>query len=114
MHYDLDLLDTLRSDLAALTALHAPAGSERPVIARLRALFRPLTDTVEIDPLENLTASRAGPPDAPHLVVSAHADEIGGVVARIEPDGFLRLAPWVVSSPACWRGALGGSPTIRA
>src|SRR2546423_9436913 len=30
-----DLLDALRTDLAELTALHAPSGAEQPVIARL-------------------------------------------------------------------------------
>ena len=69
MYYHPDLLDALRSDLAELTALHAPSGAEQPVMARLRDLFRPLTDTVEIDHMGNLTATCAGPPDAPHLVV---------------------------------------------
>lgn len=93
MHYDQAEFDALRSDLAALTALHAPAGAEQPVIARLRDLFLPLTDAVEVDHMGNLTATRFGSPDAPHVVVSAHADEIGAAVASIEPEGFLRLAP---------------------
>src|SRR6266487_4112786 len=42
MQQDADLLDTLRADLAELTALHAPSGSEQPVIACLRDLFAPL------------------------------------------------------------------------
>lgn len=126
MYYPPDLLDALRSDLAALTALHAPSGAEQPVIARLRDLFRPLTDRVEIDHMGNLTATRVGPPDAPHLVVSAHADEIGAAVASIEPDGFLRLAPlggvqprllegravWVVGYPGVI-GARSGHLTAR-
>ena len=126
MHTPPNLLDALRSDLAALTALHAPPGAEQPVIARLCDLFRPLTDTVEIDHMGNLTATRSGPPDAPHLVVSAHADEIGAVVASIEPDGFLRLAPlggvqprllegravWVAGHPGVI-GARSGHLTAR-
>ena len=90
--FDHDLITTLRADLAELTALHAPSGAEQPVIARLRDKFTPLVDHVHIDHMGNLTATREGPPDTPHIVVSAHADEIGAIVASIEPDGFLRLA----------------------
>jgi putative aminopeptidase FrvX len=93
MQQDSDVLDALRTDLAELVALHAPSGSEQPVIARLHGLFTPLVDTVMIDHMGNLTATREGPQGAPHVVVSAHADEIGAMVARIEPDGFLRLLP---------------------
>ncbi|HEY7358224.1 MAG TPA: M20/M25/M40 family metallo-hydrolase [Ktedonobacterales bacterium] len=115
MQHDPDLLDALRSDLAALTALHAPSGAEQPVIARLRDLFRSLTDAVEVDHMGNLTATRVGRPDAPHLVVSAHADEIGAAVAGIEPDGFLRLAalggvqPRLLEGRAVW---VAGHPGV--
>ncbi|MBV9230971.1 MAG: M42 family metallopeptidase [Chloroflexi bacterium] len=93
MQRDHSVIDALRADLAELTALHAPSGSEQPVIARLRDLFTPLVDTVSVDHMGNLTALREGPPGAPHVVVAAHADEIGAMVASIEPDGFLRLLP---------------------
>lgn len=93
MYDDPELLTALQTDLAALTALHAPSGCEQPVIARLRELFTPYVDTVAVDHMGNLTATRNGLPDAPHVVVSAHADEIGALVASIEPDGFLRLLP---------------------
>ena len=93
MRQDRDVLDALQADLAELTALQAPSGSEQPVIARLRDLFTPLVDTVTVDHMGNLTATREGSQGAPHVVVSAHADEIGALVARIEPEGFLRLLP---------------------
>src|SRR6266480_3718443 len=93
MRQDRDVIDTLQADLAELTALQAPSGSEQPVIARLRDLFTPLVDTVTVDHMGNLTATREGPQAAPHVVGSAHADEIGALVARIEPEGFLRLLP---------------------
>lgn len=89
MQPDIDLLDTLQTDLAELTALHAPSGAEQPVIARLRELFSPLVDAVSVDHMGNLVATRERPPGTPHIVVSAHADEIGALVASIEPDGFL-------------------------
>jgi putative aminopeptidase len=91
MQQDEDLLNTLRTDLAELTALHAPSGAEQPVVARLRDLFAPLVDAVSVDHMGNLIATREGSPGDQHIVVSSHADEIGAVVASIEPDGFLRL-----------------------
>jgi len=87
-----NLLAALNTDLTALTALHAPSGAEQPVVAHLRDLFAPLTDAVDVDHMGNLTATRYGPKEGPHVVVSAHSDEIGALVANIEPDGFLRLA----------------------
>src|SRR5213082_981261 len=93
MQPNTDLLDALRTDVAELTSLHAPSGAEQPVIARLRELFAPLVDAVAVDHMGNLTATREGPQGAPHVVVSAHADEIGAIVTAIEPGGFLRLAP---------------------
>lgn len=110
MQYNSDLLSTLRNDLAELTALHAPSGSEQPVIARMRELLAPLVDNITIDHMGNLTATREGPPNAPHLVVSAHADEIGALVASIEQEGFLRLLavggvqPRLLEGRAVWVG----------
>src|SRR2546425_6981245 len=114
MQLDLDLLATLQADLAELTALHAPSGAEQPVIARLRDLFAPLVDAVSVDHMGNLTATREGPPGAPHIVVSAHADEIGALVASIEPEGFLRLLaiggvqPRLLEGRAVWVGGQAG------
>lgn len=93
MQQDHALLEALRTDLAELTALHAPSGAEQPVVARLRELFAPLADRVEVDQMGNLTATREGSAGTPHIVVAAHSDEIGAMVASIEPDGFLRLLP---------------------
>lgn len=84
-----DIIDALRTDLTELTALHAPSGSEQPVIAHLRELFAPLVDEVKVDHMGNLTATRKG--SGPHIVVAAHADEIGAVVSSIDAEGFLRL-----------------------
>jgi hypothetical protein len=115
MQQDADLLDALYTDLAELTALHAPSGSEQPVIARLRDLFTPLVDAVAVDHMGNLTATREGPQGAPHVVISAHADEIGAIVTSIEPEGFLRLAPLggvqsrLLEGRAVW---VGGHPGV--
>lgn len=127
MPQDADLLTSLRSDLAELTALHAPSGAEQPVIARLRDLFAPLVDTISVDHMGNLTAMREGSSGDRHLVVSSHADEIGAIVASIDPEGFLRLmavggvqprllegrAVWVAGKPGVI-GARSGHLTPRS
>lgn len=108
-------LEELRADLATLTSLHGVSSHETAVIRWLRDRFAPLVDTVTIDPLGNLIATRAGPPDAPHLVVSAHADEIGLLVASIEPDGFLRLEEFTGVQPRLLEGRhvrVGASPGV--
>jgi len=115
MLQDRDVIDALRADLAELTALHAPSGAEQPVIARMRHLFAPLVDTIDVDHMGNLTATREGPQGSIHIVVSAHADEIGAIVASVEPDGFLRLLPIGGVQPRLLEGRavwVGGQPGV--
>jgi putative aminopeptidase len=115
MQQNHNTIDALYADLAELTALHAPSGAEQPVIARMRDLFAPLVDTIEVDHMGNLTATRVGPPASPHIVVSAHADEIGAMVASIEPGGFLRLLPIGGVQPRLLEGRavwVGGQPGV--
>jgi putative aminopeptidase len=114
MNQEQELYDTLRADLAELTALHAAPGAEQPVIARLRELFRPLVDSVSVDHMGNLTATREGTQGGPYVVVSAHADEIGAIVASVDPEGFLRLLPLggvqsrLLEGRAVWVGGHAG------
>ena len=117
MQQDQEILDALRTDLVELTALHAPSGAEQPVIARLRDLYAPLVDSVSVDHMGNLTATREGPQGSAHVVVSAHADEIGAMVASIEPEGFLRLLPLGGVQPRLLEGRavwVGGHRKIAA
>lgn len=81
----------LLSTLHDLTPLHAPPGFEQPVVRYLRAAFAPLADEVRVDSMGNLYAIKHGRSDHPRFMVSAHSDEIGGIVKSIQPDGFLRI-----------------------
>jgi endoglucanase len=85
-----DRLERFRQELARLTALNGVSGHEQEIVAHLREAVAPLSDRVEVDPIGNLYARRDGG-NGPHLLVAAHSDEIGALVAGIEPDGFLRL-----------------------
>src|SRR5438270_11048819 len=87
---DEQLKSRIRQELAHLTALDGVSGHEQDVVRYLRDLMTPLADRVEIDAMGNLYATRNGG-DGPHIMVSAHSDEIGGLVAAVEPGGWLRL-----------------------
>ncbi|NJN19042.1 MAG: M42 family metallopeptidase [Oscillochloris sp.] len=83
--------EALIETLGELTALHAPPGFEQPVVRYLRAAFAPLADEVQVDSLGNLYAIKHGPSGGPRLMISAHSDEIGGIVKSILPSGFLKI-----------------------
>ncbi|MDQ6832835.1 MAG: M42 family peptidase, partial [Chloroflexota bacterium] len=81
----------LKETLHELTALDGVAGQEMAVVRWLRERFVPLADEVTVDRMGNVIATKRGG-DGPHLVISAHSDEIGGLVTAIEPDGKIRFA----------------------
>jgi len=87
----IELKDSLRSTLAELTALDGVSGFEQDVVRYLQNACSGLADHVEVDSLGNLMATRDGPAQGRHLMISAHSDEIGAIVKSIDPQGFLRF-----------------------
>ena len=81
----MDFLPFLREASATLGV----SGHEAPIAAFFAGAFRPLTDEVSVDSLENV-AARAGD-SGPRIMMVAHQDEIGMIVSKIEKDGSLRL-----------------------
>lgn len=82
-------------NLALLTELCETPGApghEGRIRAVVRRELEPLADSIEVDPLGNLIARRAGG-GGPRLMLSAHMDEIGFMVTHIEDGGQLRLIP---------------------
>ena len=83
---------TVMKHLRRLVEATGPSGSEEDVIRIVADLARPYADSIEIDAFGNVTAvRRAAQEGARQCVVSAHMDEIGFRVRKIEPGGFLRL-----------------------
>lgn len=81
----MDVVKTLEE----LTTMYGPSGFEEKVASRVAELMKPLCDEVKTDSLLNVRGIKhASVPNAPKLLVSAHTDEIGFMVTRIE-DGFL-------------------------
>ncbi|ASS77198.1 aminopeptidase [Tumebacillus algifaecis] len=68
-------------------------GYEDRIAARLREALTPFTDDIRIDKIGNLIAKIEGKGTAPRksVMLAAHMDEIGLMVTKIEPQGFLRV-----------------------
>ncbi len=81
----------MKALLGELARIDGVAGHEQAVVARLKELFEPLVDDLEIDSYGNLFATIDGPEDSPSLMISAHSDEIGAIVKSIEPNGMIRF-----------------------
>lgn len=78
--------------LRRLSEAAAPSGEEGAVARILRERFAALGLTVAVDRIGNLVARVAGTvPGTPVAAVLAHMDEVGLVVRKIDPDGFLRV-----------------------
>src|SRR5262245_21324102 len=85
-------LENLRERIAAYTALDAPTGFEEPVLRQARTDLAKCCERVEVDVRGNVYGYQPGrDPQAPRIMVTAHADEIGFMVTSLLPDGFLRF-----------------------
>ena len=79
----------LREDVKRYTQLFGPSGEEDRVITAFAKDLQTLGYTPVVDALGNVTTSVSqGESRAKHVVVSAHLDEIGFVVRKVDPDGF--------------------------
>ncbi|RLE63150.1 MAG: M42 family peptidase [Thermoprotei archaeon] len=78
--------------LKKLTEIPAPSGHEDRMIHFLKDYMSNYADKVEIDSIGNVIAVIEGEDaKAPRIMVSAHMDEIGLVIRRIEDNGFIRF-----------------------
>lgn len=85
-------MSTLLNYVRELVSLTGPSGHEEDVVRYLATALEGLADEVTIDPLGNVIAKKKGSQaGARSLMLSAHMDEIGFIVRKIEADGFLRF-----------------------
>ncbi len=81
----------VKEALYRLCAQSAPSGFEAPAAQVAGELLAPLVDEVRSDPMGNVIGlRRCGKPGAKTLLLDAHLDEVGLMVAGIE-DGFLKI-----------------------
>ena len=84
-------MDDLLELTKELCRIPGAPGFEHDVVAWLVDKFRPYADEIEVDSMGNLYAVRRGDSSGPVVMISAHSDEIGGVIRGVEPQGFLRF-----------------------
>lgn len=77
--------------LKQLTEIPSACGFEYDVIRYLRDRLKDKADHWEIDGLGNLIVRMDGGAPGPVLVASAHTDEVGFIVKKIEPNGLIRF-----------------------
>ncbi|OCA87718.1 endoglucanase [Bacillus sp. FJAT-27225] len=77
--------------LKTLTGLSGPCGYEHSVSYFIRDYVREKTDEVRIDPIGNVIARKKGSKSGPAVLLTAHMDEIGFMVKKIEENGLLRF-----------------------
>ena len=76
--------------LQRLADAPGPPGAEEPVRALMAAELKPLTTTpLRYDGLGDLIAQQGT--TGPRIMIDAHMDELGGMVRRLTPNGFLTM-----------------------
>jgi putative aminopeptidase FrvX len=75
--------------LQALADAPGPPGFEEPVRKIMVERMKPLADKVTYDGLGSVIAVQGN--SGPRVMVDAHMDELGGVIRRITPNGFLTM-----------------------
>ncbi len=85
-------MNKLADNLKNLALIPGLAGHEQKVSNYMKSYFEQLDLPVKVDVLGNTIATVQGTnPSAPSILVTAHMDQLGFMVKRIEDDGFLRL-----------------------
>jgi putative aminopeptidase FrvX len=77
--------------LRELTAIPAISGREEGMIAYMRDRFEQIAGNISVDRLGNVVAHIKGKTSERSLLIFAHMDELGLVVRKIDPDGFVRF-----------------------
>jgi putative aminopeptidase FrvX len=75
--------------LKVLTEAPGPPGFEDPVRKIMTEQMKPLADKISYDGLGSVIAQQGN--SGPHIMLDAHMDELGGMVRRIRPDGFISM-----------------------
>jgi putative aminopeptidase FrvX len=78
--------------LHTLTSLTSPSGHEQTVASYIYKQLESRVDELSIDANGNIIAVKKGTvPGAPSVGIAAHMDEIGFIVKKVEPNGFIRF-----------------------
>ena len=81
----------MRSLLRDLVSISGPCGFAPEVARYLVGRLKGVADEIWVDGLGNVIARKAGAHPGPTLMLSAHADEVGFIVKKIENNGLIRF-----------------------
>ena len=82
---------SLRELLRELISIPAPCGFEHEIARYLVNRLKDKADEIWVDGLGNVIAKKNGAHPGPTLMLSAHADEVGFIVKKIEKNGLIRF-----------------------
>ncbi|HET9224229.1 MAG TPA: hypothetical protein VFO07_17075, partial [Roseiflexaceae bacterium] len=78
--------------LQRMCHISAVSGHEDQMIAYMKGEMARYVSDIRVDRLGNVIARKEGrSANGPRVMVSAHMDEVGFLVRKIEPDGFVRV-----------------------
>ncbi|HEV2386672.1 MAG TPA: M42 family metallopeptidase [Candidatus Acidoferrales bacterium] len=81
--------DETQKLFAELTDAPGPSGFEEPVAKIMVGELQPYTKPITFDGLGSLIAAQGS--TGPHIMLDAHMDELGGMIRRVTPQGFLTM-----------------------
>jgi len=96
--------------LKELTEVSGPPGYEDPVRKIMAERMKPYADDIVYDGLGSIIAQQGK--SGPRIMLDAHMDELGGMVRRIRPDGFISmqmLGAWLSAALPDQRWVILGS-----
>lgn len=79
--------------LKTLSELNGASGAEKAVRTVLQEIIEPFVDSIKIDKMGNLIATKNGRVKGPHVLLAAHMDEVALMITDITGDGFLKFRP---------------------
>jgi len=81
--------DRVETLLGTLADAAGPSGYEEPVRAIMVRELKPLATHISYDGMGSVIAQHGT--SGPRIMLDAHMDELGGIVRRITPEGFLSM-----------------------
>lgn len=83
----------MKEVIKKLVEAYGPSGHEEQVREIIKEELDGLADDIRVDALGNLIVLKKGAGNGRKVMLSAHMDEIGVIVAYIDRSGFLRVNP---------------------
>ena len=81
--------DRVTELLRQLADAAGPSGFEEPVRKLMVSNMKPYASSVKFDGMGSIIAAQGS--EGPRVMVDAHMDELGGLIRRITPNGFLTM-----------------------